>query len=163
MEDKISPTIESYKNKMKRLMYLYNPHIPQEDIEAIIDYSINKRLYNSEAGISNSYKRYIDPETQKFKDLFHEYTLLQIADYIKTRQPIVTSMGTMFRHHEEVPNPLAYTVQSFLDLRSVHKGEMFKYPKGSEMFERYNLLQSLDKIDSNGIYGKTSIILKKYY
>ena len=163
MEDKISPTIESYKNKMKRLMYLYNPHIPQEDIEAIIDYSINKRLYNSEAGISNSYKRYIDPETQKFKDLFHEYTLLQIADYIKTRQPIVTSMGTMFRHHEEVPNPLAYTVQSFLDLRGEHKGEMFKYPKGSEMFERYNLLQSLDKIDSNGIYGALGMYTSLIY
>lgn len=153
MEDKISPTIESYKNKMKRLMYLYNPHIPIEDLDSILDYSINKRLYNAKAGISNSYKRYIDPETQKYKDLFHEYTLLQIADYIKTRNPIVTSMGTMFQHHESVPNPLAITIQSFLDLRSQHKKEMFKYPKGSEQFEKYNLLQQLDKIDANGIYG----------
>ena len=149
----MSPTIQSYKDKMKRLMYLYNPHIPQEDLDSILDYSINKGLYNAQAGISNSYKRYIDPETKKFKDLFHEYTLLQIADYIKTRNPIVTSMGTMFQHHESVPNPLAITIQSFLDLRSQHKKEMFKYPKGSEQFEKYNLLQQLDKIDANGIYG----------
>ena len=149
----MGPTIQSYKDKMKRLMYLYNPHIPQEDLDSILDYSINKRLYNAKAGISNSYKRYIDPETKKFKDLFHEYTLLQIADYIKTRNPIVTSMGTMFQHHESVPNPLAITIQSFLDLRSQHKKEMFKYPKGSEQFEKYNLLQQLDKIDANGIYG----------
>ena len=143
MEDKISPTIESYKNKMKRLMYLYNPNIPQNDLENILDYSINKRLYNANAGISNSYKRYVDPETKKFKDLFHEFTLLQIADYIKQREPIVTAMGTMFRHHSDLPNPLAATIQSFLDLRSMHKKEMFKYPKGSETFEKYNLLQSL--------------------
>lgn len=131
-------------------MYLYNPHIPQEDLESILNYSINKRLYNAKAGISNSYKRYYDPETKKYKDLFHEYTLLQIADYIKKREPIVTAQGTMFRHHGEVPNPLANTIQSFLDLRSIHKKEMFKYPKGSEQFEKYNLLQSLDKIDANG-------------
>ena len=153
MSDQISVTIQSYKDKMKRLMYLYNPHIPQEDLDSILDYSINKRLYNAKAGISNSYKRYIDPETQKYKDLFHEYTLLQIADYIKMREPIVTAMGTMFVKHGQTPNQLATTIQSFLDLRSIHKKEMFKYPKGSEMFEKYNLLQSLDKIDCNGIYG----------
>jgi hypothetical protein len=151
--DKVSPTIQSYKDKMKRLMYLYNPHINSKDLDNILDYSINKRLYNAKAGISNSYKRYIDPETKKYKDLFHEYTLLQIADYIKTREPIVTAYGSMFRKHGEVPNPLADTIQSFLDLRGIHKAEMFKYPKGSEMFEKYNLLQVLDKIDCNGIYG----------
>ena len=143
MSDQISLTIQSYKDKMKRLMYLYNPHIPQEDLDSILDYSINKRLYNAKAGISNSYKRYVDPETQKFKDLFHEYSLLQIADYIKKREPIVTAQGVMFRHHSELPNPLATTIQSFLDLRNVHKKQMFQYPKGSEMFEKYNLLQSL--------------------
>ncbi len=66
-------------------------------------------------------------ETKKYKDLFHEFTLLQIADYIRTREPIVTAQGTMFRKHGEVPNPLADTIQSFLDLRNIHKKEMFKY------------------------------------
>jgi len=141
--DQTSLTIQSYKDKMKRLMYLYNPHIDMNDLDNILNYSINKRLYNANAGISNSYKRYIDPETKQFKDLFHEFTLLQIADYIKQRKPIVTAHGTMFMEHGKVPNPLATTIQSFLDLRGIHKKEMFKYPKGSEQFEKYNLLQSL--------------------
>ena len=163
MEDKTSVTIESYKNKMKRLMYLYNPYIDTKDLDNILNYSIAKRLYNAEAGISNSYKRYIDPETQKYKDLFHEYSLLQIADYIKSREPIVTAYGTMFKHHGEVPNPLGMTIQSFLDLRGVHKKEMFKYPKGSEMFEKYNLMQSLDKIDANAIYGALGMYTSLIY
>lgn len=138
-----SLTIQSYKEKMKRLLYLYNPNMNAKDINDVIDYSISKRLYNPQAQISNSYKRYIDPETKKYKDLMHQTTLLQVADYIRKREPIVTSNGVMFRHHSELPNPLADTIQSFLDLRGIHKKEMFKYPKGSEMFEKYNLLQSL--------------------
>ena len=148
-----SETLSSYKEKMHRLLRLYNPHVSENDIEEILNYSINKRLYNSQALISNSYKRTMDPETKKYKDQVREFTLLQISDYIKRRKPILTAHGTMFKHHGEVPNPLGITIQSFLDLRGIHKKVMFKYPKGSEDFEKYNLLQVLDKIDANGIYG----------
>ena len=85
-----------------------------------------------------------------FQDATQNITLLKLSDYIMSREPIVTPYGTMFKHHGTVPNPLMDTVQSFLDLRSVYKKKMFTYPKGSEDFEKYNLLQQLSKIDSNG-------------
>ena len=149
---KNSITINRYKETMRRLLYLYNPNIKQNDIEEVLNYSINKRLNNTNSSISNSYLRYKD-ENGNYVDRIQEATLLDIADYIRRREPILTSQGTMFKHHEEVPNPLAKTIQSFLDMRGIHKKEMFKYPKGSESFEKYNLLQQLDKIDCNGIYG----------
>ena len=49
----------------------------------------------------------------------------------------------MFKHHGEVPNPLVEVVFQFLSNRSKHKNLMFTFPKGSEDFEKYNLLQSL--------------------
>lgn len=134
-----SSTLQEYTKTMSECIKLYYPDIEDRDLKQIIDYSINKRYHSDNISIINSYKN-------KSFDM----TLLELADYINSRQPIVTGYGTMFSRHSTVLNPLAKTVQSFLDLRKIHKKEMFKYPRGSEMFEKYNLLQSLDKIDVNG-------------
>ena len=135
-----SPTMIKYRNTMKRCISLYySNQIDSRELDQVLDYSIQKRYYQSNAQVANSY-------TNKTANM----TLLAISDYIASREPIVTAFGTMFRKHGEVPNPMAVVVQSFLDNRSIHKKEMFKYPKGSEQFEKYNLLQQLDKIDCNG-------------
>lgn len=155
-----SPTLVKYKDAMRECIKLYYTDAPDNDIDAAIDYSINKRLYNANARITNSYKRYKVTKTDQQGNQYQEYvepsqniSLLKLSDYIMSREPIVTAFGTMFKHHGTVPNPLMDVVQSFLDNRTKHKKQMFQFPKGSENFEKYNLLQSLDKIDSNGIYG----------
>ena len=135
-----SPTISKYMDTMIRIMRLYYPDIPEIEMEKILDYSIDKRYQKTVANVSNNYMK-------RQKDM----TLLQIADYIAQREPIVTAYGTMFKNHANSVNPMATVVQSFLDQRSQYKKQMFKYPKGSELFERYNLLQQLSKIDSNGM------------
>ena len=155
-----SPTLVKYKDTMRNCIKLYYPEAPDNDIDAAIEYSIYKRLKEGNAKITNSYKRYKVTKTDQFGNQFQEYveptqnlTLLKLSDYILSREPIVTAFGTMFKHHGTVPNPLMDVVQSFLDNRTKHKKQMFQFPKGSEQFEKYNLLQSLDKIDANGIYG----------
>lgn len=147
-----SPTLSRYKETVKQILRLYYPTASPAELNSAIDYSINKRIKNANARLANSYKRYKviekNPETGQekmvYKDLEQNVTLLQLSDYIASRQPIVTAFGTMFMKHESgVPNPLAKVIQSFLDLRGIHKKQMFQFPKGSEDFERYNLLQSL--------------------
>lgn len=135
-----SPTIRKYKDTMKRCIMMYFPEMDSRELEPILDYSIQKRYNKFDAQVANSY-------TNKTANM----TLLAISDYITSREPIVTAFGTMFRKHADVPNPMAVVIQSFLDNRSKHKKEMFRYPKGTEMFEKYNLLQNLDKIDTNGL------------
>lgn len=140
-----SPTIKQYKNKMCHFTKMLYPSMDERDIDAALNYSIQKRYHETPVQVDNSY-------THKVTDS----TLLAISDYITQREPIVTAFGTMFKKHAEVPNPMAVVVQSFLDNRSKHKKMMFKYPRGSEQFEKYNLLQSLDKIDTNGLKTCTS-------
>lgn len=131
-----------YRDTMARIVQSVYPDMDIGDIRKAIDYSIQKRFKNYNVQIQNNYNG---------KSL--ELTMLDMIDYISSRGIIITSYGTMFKKHESVPNPMGRVIQGFLDLRKAHKKEMFKYPKGSEMFERYNLLQGLDKIDVNGIYG----------
>lgn len=134
-----SQTIQKYKSTMNQCIRMYYPDMDIREIDKVLNYSIQKRYKKTDAQVVNSY-------TNKTANM----TLLQISDYIAQREPIVTAFGTMFRKHAEVPNPMCTVVQSFLDKRVEDKKMMFKFPRGSEMFEKYNLLQSLDKIDANG-------------
>ena len=121
---------------MARCVGMYYTNLDRREVDKILDYSIAKRYKQTPASVTDSYKH-----TEKKYD-----HLLQVADYVMSREPIVTAFGTMFRKKGEVPNPLAEVVQSFMDNRSKHKKMMFKYPKGSEDFEKYNLLQALTVI-----------------
>ena len=100
-----------------------------------IDWSISNRLQDHPVRVDNNYKK------QEVN-----MTLLAVADYVMSRRPIITSYGVMFKRHGEVPNPIYELIDSFIKNRKKLKKEMFKYPKGSEMFEKYNLLQLLAKI-----------------
>lgn len=133
------PILIQYRDTMTRILNSKYPLMNKNDIEKAIEFSIQKRFKDFNLSIQN---KYIGKTVGM--------TALAMLDYIRNREPIITSYGTMFRRHDTVPNPMGKVIQSFLDLRKAQKKEMFKYPKGSEMFERWNLLQNLSKIDTNG-------------
>ena len=131
--------LQKYSTTMSRIIGSIFPDVDIGDIRTGVNYSIQKRFKNFDLKVKNNYTNTLT-----------EMTALKMMDYIDKREPIITSYGTMFKRYETVPNPMGMVIQSFLDLRKKHKKEMFKYPKGSEMFEKFNLLQALDKIDVNG-------------
>ena len=137
-----SPTLKAYKDKMREVLSLYYPTYPLSLIDEAIDEHIINKFKDSKAFVDNSY-------TKKNT----ETTLLAISDFIDKKDPTCTSMGTLFKNQEQERNLMFETMDSFLALRKIHKKEMFKYPKGSKEFMKFNLLQLLDKIDANGVYG----------
>ena len=147
-----SISFKNYKDTMRRVVKMYYPNAKDIDVDNALDYSINKRYKEFNVELDNSY-------THKCTNM----TLLELTDYINSREPIVTAYGTMFRKHGEVPNPMGKVIQNFLDLRDKDKKIMFSFPKGSEDFEKYNLFQQLDKIDANGIYGLLGLYVSVLY
>lgn len=141
MDNKVK-AIENYINIMVNGLKHSFPELNQEELYDAIEWSINKRIKNKPAILDNNYTK------KKISG-----TVLDILNYIDKLQPIVTSSGVLFKQHKEEDNPLSKMIQGFLDQRSKYKKEMFKYPKGSYMFERYNLFQLLEKLNSNATYG----------
>ena len=130
---------------MIRLLHSYYPHMTINDLRKAVSYSINKRYKETPCVVDNNYTK------TKTKS-----TLLDMATWINSRQPIVTAYGVMFKKHNfDKPNPLTELVRSFMEGRDKDKAKMFEYLKAHDYINaaKYNLKQLLDKRDGNSIYG----------
>lgn len=144
--------IKRYKGIMVDALQYSFPLLTQKELSEAIDYSIISKCKNAEAIIDNNYnKRKINSN------------VLEVLEYIIQLEPIVTSSGVLFKKHKDSVNPLAVMIKKFVDLRDEYKHTMFKYPKGSEMFEKYNLFQLLCKLDANAVYGALGACTCMYY
>lgn len=144
MIDKLinSPTINHYKDVVLRMASINKGEIPYNILNDAINYSIDKRFKDSQVQIENNYKK-------KVVDL----SLLDTCDYIENKKPIVSASGVLFQRHENSTNLIYKVIDEFLDSRTIAKNTMFKYPKGSEEFQYWNLQQLLEKRNANALYG----------
>jgi len=144
--------LQKYMSIVFRMIKTSFPHLTPTDITEVIHYSIEKRYKEEPARLYNNY-------SNKTANI----TLLEMTNYILEREPIITSWGVLWKRHGTVPNPLLNMIKKFMDSRGALKKEMFKYPKYSEQWEKYNLLQLLAKIDANGLYGVLGMYSCMYY
>lgn len=133
---------KKYKESTLDMLKKIYPEANECLLSAAIDDAINEKSEDHPVVLDNNYK-----------NIKVDSTLLKLTEYILDKKPIITSYGVMFARHGTVPNPIFQLIQTFIDTRKRQKKMMFKYPKGSDEFNKYNLLQQLSKIDVNGFYG----------
>ena len=152
MNEKELKIFNKYRNVMFRNIKLLLPELSNEEIARAINYSINKRIYNTPCIIDNNYKE------QKANT-----NLIALYKYIQDNEPILTSYGCLFHRHGTVPNPTYQMIQAFGDRRTSFKKKMLEYPKGSDEYNRYNLMQQVAKVDVNAIYGSMGASTSIFY
>lgn len=136
---------KKYKETMYRMTHLVFPDMTIDQMDRAMNWSLSRNATDSYLKISNNY-------TKKESDM----SIRAMTNYILEKEPICTSWGVLFKKHGTCVNLLTDLMKTFMDQRGIHKAEMFKYPKGTEEFQRYFLLQLLDKLDCNAIYGALS-------
>lgn len=144
--------ISKYKDILLDMLRYNFPLLSSHELAMAIDWSISKRYKNTNIEIYNNYKN------KRVSS-----TILDVIDYIADRKPILTSYGVMFSRHGDVPNPIIKMLEKFAESRKAEKKLMFQHPKGSEEFEKHNLLQLLHKLDSNAYYGASGRYSCIYY
>lgn len=141
-----------YKPALKRMISLNLPNLTNDELDRAIDYSMAKNYKQVESKVYNNYTE---------KTVIN--TLVELTDYIHSREPICTAWGVLFKKHGVVPNPLSKLIYMFMCNRDKEKKIMFQYPPGSEQFEEHNLLQLLAKVDTNAIYGALGNVACIFY
>ena len=156
MQEHINPTsilaVKKYQEIMKDLIHISYPNLTSKEIDIAMDKIVRKTIKDHECQIKNNY-------TKKETTMW----LSEMTNYVLEKEPICCSSGVMFRKHGHGKNPLTKMIKMFMDNRGIHKDEMLSYPKGSEMYEHFNLLQLLDKIDCNAIYGTLGAPTAMFY
>ena len=114
---------------------------PDEIMEGIT-YSVNKRFKDGKAVIDNTY-------TKKKAEI----DFSRLADDLLGGKVIMTTSGVLFKKYKTVKNPFYNFVQYLADKRDEAKKKMKQYPKGSEMYNKYNLQQLNYKVSCNALYG----------
>lgn len=125
---------DMYTDEALYVLQSMYPNATKQQLLDAINYSIQKRYREQKCTLSNNY-------TKKSTEL----TLAQVIEYITKKQPICTAFGVMFKQpNADAPNPLVDLIRSFMENRDIYKKEMFKFPKGSYDFAKWNLAQLLN-------------------
>lgn len=135
--------VQEYKKMMIESIHSSFPGLNLNELDDAITWAIINRHTDHSVKLDNNYTK------QTING-----TIVDILRYIEYLEPVITSSGVLYKKHKEEDNPLSRMIQGFLTERKKFKKEMFKYPKGSALFEKYNLLQLLEKLNANATYGK---------
>ena len=147
----LNVTKEYKRIMMNGLRYSF-PTLGENILSTAMDYIIKNSYKPANGEIKNNYTN---------KNITG--SVVDILRYIEKLEPIKTSSGVLFKKHKESINPLSQMIMGFLKQRKMYKKEMFTYPKGSADFEKFNLLQLLEKLNANATYGCIGAPTSLYY
>ena len=140
--------IDKYRDDMREILIRLCPRLDIDEIEEGMNFGIQAGY---QAGLTKT--DFAVKVHNNHRNQTAEMDILSLANSILTSKPIMTTQGVLFVRHGTKKNPFYQFIQYLLDKRDEAKKEMKKYPKGSEMFNKWNLKQLNYKVSCNALYG----------
>ena len=134
--------IERYCRTMYEIVSRVAPRLEPFEIIEGIQYSIAKRYKEIPVKVHNN-----------FKNRTAEMSLLELTNQLLQDNAILTTQGVLFAKYGSVHNPFYNFVQYLLDKRDAAKKKMKTFDKGTEEYNKYNLMQLNYKVACNALYG----------
>nr|DAS97477.1 MAG TPA: DNA polymerase [Caudoviricetes sp.] len=134
--------VSKYREQAKKNLMINFPTLTEGEVDTALDIILSNAYTKRECILHNNYTE----ETA-------ETDVAGISNYIYEKTPIMVANGCLFKQYTKELTPMYKLITSFTDNRSKFKKEMFKYEKGTEKFNKYNMLQMLAKRDNNALYG----------
>lgn len=144
--------IERYRTRMIDMYSSTHPNIDVMRIGQLIDELIDSRLKDIPCVMHNN--------------VTHERietTMINVFDWVETRNPIISGNGTFFMQHKEYLSPTVKMLEKLQKKRKQVKKEMYKYDKESTQYVNLNVSQLSIKVIMNADYGGSGTPLSPFY
>lgn len=134
--------VDRYKNDIISMYMQTHPDVDRGTVAQLIDQLMEKSLTNIPCVMHNN--------------VYHETIrtdIVNVFDWIGTRNPIITGNGTFFKQHKEYTSPSIKMLEYDMAFRDKQKTKMKSFPKGSPEYINYYTGQNNTKKIMNADYG----------
>ena len=134
--------IDRYIDTMKNILLKALPELEEFELDEAIRYSIGVRYKSVPVKVHHN-----------VKNIYANMDVLALTNQLLKQEAVMTTQGVLFRPFGSVKNPFYNYIQYLLDKREEAKEEMKHHDKGTELYNRYNLMQLNYKVACNALYG----------
>lgn len=148
----MSNIVDRYQDRILDMYMRTHPNVDRNMVSSLIQEFTDQRLRNIPCVMHNNVTH------EKI-----ETTMIDVFDWIRTRNPIISGNGTFFKQHAEYLAPVVKTLEKLQADRKKKKKEMYSYPKGSIEYTNANVQQLSIKVIMNADYGGSGTPLSPFY
>jgi len=144
--------VEQYQQRVYELYTQTHPNANPDKVRQLIGQLTEQKFRNIPCEMHNNVTR------ERFQT-----TMVDVFEWIKTRNPIITGNGTFFKQHEEYLSPKVKMLEKLQQDRKKKKDEMYSLPKGSSEYVNLNVAQLAIKVIMNADYGGSGTTMSPFY
>lgn len=136
--------LSQWKDRMYEIIKAKYPDkkLSKEKVYAKLDQIVHQKINNPKLTVINNYTN----QTVRTD-------ILSLIDLIEDNHLIIAGGGTLFHQHKSKRNVLIDFIIHVMDQRKYWKAERKKYPKGSYEYLYCDIMQLLQKLIINSLYG----------